>query len=151
MRRFSPKEIGDLYELRQVLEVFAVQKAEITPELLGNLEESVQRTRELLSANKKQEFIEEDTRFHGLIAKATGNQPLCAVLENIQNQIWLSRRASYDLSSSTAPDYHDAILKALEDSDSDKAQQVMRAHIRNVRARLVQALEHKAPAGASLQ
>jgi DNA-binding GntR family transcriptional regulator len=68
--------------------------------------------------------------------------------DKAQNQIWLSRRTSYDLSSSTAPDYHDAILKVLEVSDGDKAQQAMRAHIRNVRERLVQSLDHKAPVAA---
>lgn len=50
-------------------------------------------------------------RFHDLLAHATGDSYLCELLEKIQNQIWLSRCKAYDLSSSIAPDFHDAIVK----------------------------------------
>jgi hypothetical protein len=31
----------------------------------------------------------------------------------VQNQIWIFRRKTYDLSSSTAPDFHETIVAAL--------------------------------------
>lgn len=138
LRRFSVKEVQDLYELREALEVYAVGAAHITPELLTELRSSVRLTRKMLKLHNRQGHIEEDTRFHALLASATGNDALCQTLENVQSQIWLCRRKTYMLSSSTAPDAHDAILDALENGAPRKAQEAMQKHIALVRDRLVE-------------
>ena len=149
LRRLTPVEINELYDTREALEAHVVRTATVTQILLAELRQSVRRQRALLKANDKPHYIEEDVRFHSLLAQATGNQYLCSVLGNIQNQIWLSRRKTYDLSSSTAPDYHDAIVKALEEGDADAAERLMREHIRTVRSRLLQFLEDQQPVGVS--
>jgi DNA-binding GntR family transcriptional regulator len=143
LRRMSPAEISQLYDLREALEVHVVRTAKLSATLLSDLRHSVKQQRALLKANDKAHYIEEDVRFHAELALATGNLYLCATLENVQNQIWLSRRSTYDLSSSSAPDYHECILKALEENDREKAQQFMRDHIEKVRQRLLQFLEHE--------
>jgi DNA-binding GntR family transcriptional regulator len=143
LRRFSVKEVKDLYDLREALEVFAVGVADLDTRLIAELRQSVERTKRLLKANDKQGHIDEDTTFHGLIANATGNAELCRVLANVQNQIWLCRRKTYSLSSSTAPDAHRSILQALEEGDRKGAQTAMRKHIALVRQRLIDFLERK--------
>jgi DNA-binding GntR family transcriptional regulator len=140
LRRFSIKEVEDLYNLREALEVYAVSVARITPELIEELKSSVERTKKYLISHDKIRHIEEDTRFHGIIAKATDNQELCRVLGNIQNQIWLLRCQTYNLSSSSAPRTHAAILHAFEQGDREKAQIAMREHINLVRERLLEFL-----------
>lgn len=141
LRRLSIQEIGDLYDLREALEAHVARTAKLTPVLIAELRESVRRQRALLKSNDKPHYIEEDVRFHALLARATENQSLLGVLENIQNQIWLSRRKTYDLSSSTAPDYHEGILRALEEQDRDAAERLMREHIQTVRLRLLKFLK----------
>jgi DNA-binding GntR family transcriptional regulator len=141
LRRFSPKEVKDLYDLREVLEVYAVGNAHLTPALIAELHKSTRHTRQLLKAEDKLAHIEEDMRFHGLIAESTGNAELCRVLGNLQNQIWLCRRKTYSLSSSTAPEAHETILRALEAGDRKAAQKAMRDHIALVRQRLMEFLE----------
>lgn len=141
LRRLTHTEINELYDIREALEAHVVRTASVTPALISELRQSVRRQRALLKANDKAHYIEEDVRFHSAISQATGNGYLCTVLENIQNQIWLSRRKSYDLSSSTAPDSHDAIVKALEEGSPEKAENAMREHIHTVRQRLLQFLE----------
>ena len=79
--------------------------------------------------------------FSDRIGRSTENGQLCAVLQNTQNQIWLCRRETYDLSGSTAPDYHQSIVKALEDNDRVRAEDKMREHIESVRRRLLQFME----------
>jgi len=133
LRRFSLKEVQNLYELREVLELYAVG--------------AVQRTRRMLKANDLQGHIEEDTRFHALIASATDNAELCRVLSNIQNQLWLCRRKTYRLSASTAPDAHGAILEALEQGDLRKAQDAMRKHVVLVRERLLNFIQTERDSG----
>jgi DNA-binding GntR family transcriptional regulator len=111
--------------------------------LIKELKESVKRTGQFLKSDDRTGHIEEDTLFHGAIAKATENQELCRVLENIQNQIWLFRCQTYDLSSSTAPRAHTAILKAFEEGDRVQAETAMREHISHVRSRLVEFIGKK--------
>jgi DNA-binding GntR family transcriptional regulator len=137
LRRFSRKEVLDLYNLRETLETYAVSVAELTPRLIAEMHKSTQRTEKLLKAHDKQGHIEEDTRFHELIAQATGNAELCRVLSNVQSQIWLCRRKTYDLSSSSAPSAHCAIANALEAGDRNAAQAAMKSHIGHVRERLL--------------
>jgi DNA-binding GntR family transcriptional regulator len=137
LRHFSTKEVRDLYDLREALEVYAVGITELTPRLIDDLRQSTQRTREFLDSNDRLGHIEEDTTFHGLIASGTGNSELCRVLANIQSQIWMCRRKTYELSSSTAPDAHLAIVDALEKGDRQQAQAAMRNHISLVRKRLI--------------
>jgi DNA-binding GntR family transcriptional regulator len=141
LRCFTKEEVKDLYDLREALETYAVGVAELTPKLIADLRQSAQRTRKFLKANDKLGHIEEDTRFHGLIARATGNGELCRVLDNVHSQLWLCRRKTYGLSSSTAPDAHLAILVALEKGDRQKAQKAMRSHIALVRDRLIAFME----------
>lgn len=141
LRRLSPQEITDLYDLREALETHVMRTAKVTPELLEELRQSLKRQRAYLKTNDKAHYIEEDVRFHSMLAHATENDRLCAVLENMQNQIWLTRRSTYDLSSSTAPGHHASILEALESNDRDKAESAMQAHIRNVCQRLLAFLQ----------
>jgi DNA-binding GntR family transcriptional regulator len=101
------------------------------------MRKSIRHIEGLLKAGDRQGHIEEDMRFHGLFSKAAGNAELCHVLANIQNQIWLYRRKTYDLSSSSAPDAHRAILQAFEKSDRKAAQAAMHSHVKLVRERLI--------------
>lgn len=141
LQRFTEKEVHDLYDLREVLEVHAISTVNVTEELVSELEMSIRRTRECLSAHDKLRHIEEDTHFHGLIAKASGNGELCRTLSNIQSKIWLFRCKTYSLSSSTAPEAHGTILRALQSRNRELAQTAMREHIRLVRDRLIDHLE----------
>ena len=137
LRRFSVKEVQDLYEVREALEGYAVLAAKITPNLLEALEASIARTIDFLNRNDKIRHIEEDAYFHGLLASSAENAELSRILQNVQNQIWLFRGQTYDLSSSSAPEAHRRILQALRTGDHRAAEKATRAHIQHVRERLV--------------
>jgi DNA-binding GntR family transcriptional regulator len=143
LRRLSHEEVVDLYDLREALEAHVVRTANLTPAVLVELRQSLERQRAFLKANDRPHYIEEDVHFHAELAQATGNAHLCAVLENVQNQIWISRRNSYDLSSSTAPNFHETIVETLEANDREKAETAMREHIQTVKARLLEFLERR--------
>jgi DNA-binding GntR family transcriptional regulator len=145
LRSFTNKEVDDLYDVREALEAHAVRSGVFPVPAIKELRASVKRLRAYLKANDRTKYIDEDVSFHAAIARATGNARLCEVLENIQNQIWLFRRKTYDLSSSAAPDAHDALIEALEKRDVAEAESVMRRHISGVRKKL---LEHLAQAEA---
>jgi DNA-binding GntR family transcriptional regulator len=139
VRKFSAREIRDLYELRELLEVHAIEAATITPRLLKDLAASINRTKKHLKSGNKLAHIEEDINFHSLIATATGNQELCRVLENVQHKALLCRSRSYELSATTAPVAHAKILQALKNDSRREARAAMRDHIVFVRDRLLAA------------
>jgi DNA-binding GntR family transcriptional regulator len=140
LRSFSVKESEDLYDLREALEVHAVRTANITPDLMSDLRRSIRSQRAHLVANDRSQYIEEDASFHAKLAEATGNERLMKELENLQNQIWLSCRHTYDLSKSAAPDQHESIVNALERGERADAQRAMSEHISGVRRTLVEFL-----------
>jgi DNA-binding GntR family transcriptional regulator len=141
LRRFSAKEVQDLYAVREALEAYAVLAAKITPALLAALEQSIEQTVKFLKRNDKIRHIEEDARFHGLLASAADNAELSRILQNVQNQIWLFRGQTYDLSSSSAPEAHSRILQALRKGDTRVAERATREHIQHVCGRLVAYLQ----------
>lgn len=143
LRKFSLQEIGDLYEVREALEVYAVGRAKLTPELIAALRQSVERSRQHLEASDKPRYIEEDANFHAALAEATDNVLLREILANIQHQVWLFRRKTYDLSRSKAFASHAAIVEALARGNQAKAQQLMRQHISEVRQKLLCHLKGK--------
>jgi DNA-binding GntR family transcriptional regulator len=139
---FSMKEIDELYDLREALEVHAAQTAKVTPALLAELKQSIRLLRKHLESNDKANYIEEDVRFHTALVNAAGNELLSKEFESVQNRIWLCRRNTYDLSSSSAPDHHEAIVRGLQ-GDRAAAQRAMSEHIRHVRQKLMQFLSSR--------
>jgi DNA-binding GntR family transcriptional regulator len=141
VRRFSFKEASDLYALREILEVHSVGLAKITPSFLEDLAVSIDRTRQNLNEGNMMAHVEEDIRFHNLIAAATDNGELCRIIENINQKSVLCRSKTYRLSASTAPDSHNRIYRALQDGNRALAQDAMREHIVFVRDALLRFLK----------
>jgi DNA-binding GntR family transcriptional regulator len=141
VRRFSQREARDLYSLREVLEVYAVSLAHITPSFLSDLAESIDRIKGDLKERDTVAYVEEDIRFHNLIAAATGNTELCRMLENISQKSILCRSKTYRLAAAASPDCHDRIYLALKQGHRELAQQAMREHILFFRDALLGCLE----------
>ncbi|MGH9160682.1 MAG: GntR family transcriptional regulator, partial [Vicinamibacteraceae bacterium] len=128
LRLFSESEISDLYDFREALEAHAVTVARLTPELLQGLRRSVQVHKRYHRAGEKERYIDEDIRFHAMIAQATGNQYLVRALANLHDQLSILRRKTYDLSSSRAVPMHARIVACLVEKDRQAATEAMREH-----------------------
>ena len=137
VRTFSREEARNLYDLREVLEVYALSLVRITPVFLSELRSSIERTARNLAEGDKLAHVDEDMHFHRLIARATGNDELCSMLENLQQKSLLSRAKTYHLSASTAPVSHYRIYDALSAGDREEAMRHMREHIAFVRKTLL--------------
>jgi len=129
LRTFSPKEIRDLYDLRILLELHAIDNAKITPTVLNELKTSIGRTKEFIREGNRLGYIEEDLRFHSAIMTATDNGELCKVLTLLQQRCFLCRNRSYDLSTATTPSGHTNVYKALKEGSKVRAKAAMRDHI----------------------
>jgi DNA-binding GntR family transcriptional regulator len=141
VHRFSAKEITDLYELREALEVFATRMVEITDELIEALRRSLDRTQQFLDDDDKAAYIEEDIAFHQMIVNSAGNEELSRVHGNIQDKLWLCRCQTYQLTSPDTPSAHKSIADALAAYDRTAACEATQAHIRFVRNALLAGAE----------
>ncbi|MFN3324361.1 MAG: GntR family transcriptional regulator [Bryobacteraceae bacterium] len=133
LRTYSDQELRELYDLREALETHVIRSVQVTPELLAQLKESNRRLSEFRLARDAKSSIQEDIHFHLLLAGAAANARLTRELENLQHQIWLSRRKSYEVARDNPLTFHESIVGALEEGDREKAEGVMRAHIRAAR------------------
>ncbi|MPY88255.1 MAG: FCD domain-containing protein [Luteitalea sp.] len=149
LRLYSESEISDLYDFREALEAHAVLVARLTPELLQSLRHSVEVHKQHHRAEEKERYIEEDTRFHSMLAQATGNQHLVRALANLQDQLSILRRKTYDLSSSRAVPMHARIVDCLAKEDRQAAAEAMREHIRSTRDKLIEHVTQASPGSAS--
>lgn len=137
LRKFSIKEIGEIYDVRGALEVHAVAAVQVTPDLIERLRESVERLKEHKERNDKFRHLEEAVNFHSILASGTGNDYLAKLLDTLHCQVWQFRRESYDASKSNAYDSHKAIVDALARGDKTEAQRFMSEHISGVGRKLI--------------
>jgi DNA-binding GntR family transcriptional regulator len=141
VREFSSKEVSDLYDLREMLELHSVTVAQVTPRLLQEMGESVERTKRFLAAGDKLKHVEEDLHFHGMIAEASGNPEFFRVFENVQQMSLLCRYRSYDLTGNTSTMWHGKIHQALKQDDRQAAHAAMQDHIRVVKECLLEVMD----------
>lgn len=150
IRQFSAKEIRDLFDLRAVLEDHSMATAVITPALLAELAASIARTEKILAEGDPLKHIEEDLRFHFMIAEATGNDEFGRVFDNVQQKSVLCRMESYELSATRSPAAHKRIYQAMLRGDIHEARKAMREHIVYVRDRLLAKAELRAGSSPSI-
>jgi len=77
----------------------------------------------------RQLVLAHDSRFHGLILKATGNPNVCQAFEQSQAHLHLFRLSPVDRDGQIALREHTRIVEAIADCDPDAAEEAMRAHL----------------------
>ncbi len=144
---FSKKDIAELYELREALEVYAVGKAaeqglrpcdfdtlqqlirEI-PVLGAELEQSAEKR---LNAEQMQRFVRIDLSFHATLVRAATNLRILKAFADtrVLLSIFAMRRKGHHAAQLTEIHrYHSEILEALARKDPEAAMRALRDHIR---------------------
>lgn len=119
----------NLVEVRRPLEAAIAELAakRATPADIEQLEESIRRQ---IAASKKADQIEEDLRFHDLLAVATNNPVFLVLLRAVAG---LMRRSRQETLVKTGVERsvlgHRTMLDAIKAHDADAARQAMLEHI----------------------
>ena len=130
---------GEVMRTRILLEpeVAAVAALNATPAHVAEMRVCLQKSR---AAATWRQYEAWDTRLHRVIAEATQNYLLLALLDTLnavrRTVTWGRLRPT---GSAPTPDHHsfgehEAIVDAIKDRDRDRAREAMRAHLVNVRA-----------------
>jgi GntR family transcriptional regulator, rspAB operon transcriptional repressor len=114
------KQLRDLFELREILEVAAVERAaaratEEQIEELGNVYEGYTGDDD----ESYDRYTAENRRFHCLIAEATGNRELAELVGHLHDR--LARFMVVRRAGRTMKDSHARIVEALRSGDADAA------------------------------
>jgi DNA-binding GntR family transcriptional regulator len=125
------KEIFDLYEFRQKLEVAAVKLAveRATADQLAEIDRFLGQSAKDVPTRTTQEMVDLDEQFHEQVMALSGNLEMLHSLRNINGRIRYVRWVDMDGRRSTTQGQHKAILKKMRDRDAEGAAQLMSDHI----------------------
>jgi DNA-binding GntR family transcriptional regulator len=152
-RGFTCKEIGlqeaeELYELREALEVFGVQKAieNMTDAAVDQLAQKLERYGEDVSKRFSRERLIYDQDFHLEIVRIAGNETLTKTLAQVFERIILKRRTDslyHKSRGMIAHQEHLRVLDAIRQRDSATAVDTIRAHVRAGKSNVVADLKQR--------
>ncbi len=141
------EDLVELYELREALEVYAVDKVarqrpnpsetahlrEACDEIRRMADELRRSNRERLDEAEMQRFLATDLKFHMLLLRLAGNRRIMKVVADTRllTRIFSYRREGHDaLQLESIHRYHSQILDAVEAGDPATAAERLREHIR---------------------
>jgi len=143
--KLPPEEIEEIYNIVSLLEGYGAELAvpKIDNSELNELKKIQKRLVFFASRNKYQDYIKENTEFHHLITRISGNKNLVKINTELRARIY-----KYRLISVTIPGYlekyasdHEKIINAISKKDSALAGKYMRGHVNFVKKILVNFLK----------
>jgi DNA-binding GntR family transcriptional regulator len=136
VRSFTRKEVDDLYELRKVLECFAVELAvpNMSDRHIANFRQILDSAINALELDDMAAYGLRDREFHETIAELSGNAALIETLSRLALQIQVGRtiaNESHTFAEHAARE-RDGILTAFRKRDVRAAVALMHTHISDV-------------------
>lgn len=143
---FSAEQVVDLYEVRKILEVHAVQLAakNALPSHLHEFECILADLEKLTSDPRDHaKAVKLDLEIHELIARASGNASLHQATQNVLDKfmcfIWVETSNREALAATRRE--HQALLHMLKEKDAEGAAALIRAHVDRAQESLVKVLQ----------
>jgi DNA-binding GntR family transcriptional regulator len=134
-------EIEDVFIVREALDGLAARLAahRITPSELARLRLIVDTMREAIKAERREQFLISNQRFHDVIYSAAGNPMLARVASDLRD--FVRRFTTLPFASPDRVEHvlseHEQILAALEAHDPEAAEKASNAHLDAAREYLV--------------
>jgi DNA-binding GntR family transcriptional regulator len=146
VRKLNRKEIVQLYEFRESLEVFAAREAakniqdyhlnhltRICDDWAGLIKKIKATQSGKTTGSMLRRWLDDDMEFHSVIVEAADNPWLAKVAMDLKLMALVVRNKpevhSYDAAVRTQKD-HLAMIEAFRNHDADRAEVVIRQHIR---------------------
>ena len=125
----SFQELKDVFEVRLFLIGLSGRLAaeRITPEELNKLNELLEKIKQ---EKNRRKLIQLDAEFHDLVNYSTKNQALAETLKKLRNQIgrlWFFAKEN-DAYSQKIPKDFEELIKAFENKEQNKSEQIMKDH-----------------------
>jgi DNA-binding GntR family transcriptional regulator len=146
----DPQDIADSFDLRRVLENYAIERAvdRLSDGDVDELARMVERLGELASAEDRDaiypDYLQLDHRFHRRIVLLAGNERLqkAHARENVHAQMGRVRYRDSERELDIAQNEHERIIAALAARDKEEAKAVMDTHLRRAKRSLMKDMDH---------
>jgi DNA-binding GntR family transcriptional regulator len=143
----SLKEAEDFFELREALEMLAVEKAVKNRDeaFIAALEACLGEYARVVKQSLTRQRIMIDQRFHLLIARQADNDSLVRTLQYVFDRITLKRtvEGASPTRGAAAYDEHVEILAAIRAGDAVRARELAGAHARNAKHAVLEQLRDR--------
>ncbi|MGW3102158.1 GntR family transcriptional regulator [Streptomyces sp. NPDC001100] len=129
VRRLTPTDVKELFELREALEVYAAGLAasRATPQALAELRELLDSAAEATRSDDAEAITDVNTRFHDRILSLAGNSLLISVMEPVDGRLrWLTRQNEEWPQLLTE---HEELYEAIASGDPDRARSHALSHV----------------------
>jgi DNA-binding GntR family transcriptional regulator len=140
----SMKDIIEVFEIRGALEGLAAELAaeRITEEELEELERDLVKTTESIDSGDLSRYVAMDIDFHGQLYKASRNERLTQIINNLREKIQRFRTTSLSLPGrmKAALEEHKKIVEAVSGRDGILARRLAEEHIENAENSLMEAI-----------
>ncbi|MGE5390650.1 MAG: GntR family transcriptional regulator [Deltaproteobacteria bacterium] len=139
------KDIADIFEIRAALEGLAAALAaeRVTDEELEGMERHLVEKADAIARGDMERLVEVDTGFHESIYKASRNERLQGIINNLREQIQRFRATSlaYPGRMKQSLEEHRAIVEAIHARDAVLARQVTQEHIENAEQSMIESIK----------
>lgn len=128
----SRQDICEIYQILSALEALAAEIAcrNVQPDLLGELDELLDRSDAALADGDIEAWAVLDDRFHRLVAKASGNLRLEAEINAFLDQVYRANTVLLRLNKAPASNAadHRALCEVIRGKDAEAAAGIARHH-----------------------
>lgn len=133
VRRLARKDVQEVYEMRSVLETYAVQRVILTDpaQVAGELRAWCDEMRYGASQGDWRSVTAMDERFHSTLIKAAGNSVLWSFWEDINIHVrrLMALRNMQNANIMQVVENHLPIIEAIEDGNEHVATELLRVHV----------------------
>lgn len=143
----TEEDLRDVLEVRKVLEQLAVELAcvNITEEEMAKLKGAMEEFRKAIHVNDAVDIASKDEKFHDIIYRATRNNRLIQILNNLREQMY-RYRFEYVKDEKVRNDLieeHIKIISALENKDIEDGKAAIKQHIIHQEKSILENLSQK--------
>ena len=143
----SLKDVTEVFELRSILEELAAELAaeRITNEEIEALEQHLVEIGNYMNENNLDKVVQADILFHEILYKASRNDRLVEMINNLREQTLRFRTLSMSQTGRLAKtwDEHRQLVEAISDRDVERARQIARIHMEESEKTLLAGMQLK--------
>ena len=142
---FSPEYLEDIFDVREQLEILAVEKSakKATEKDIEDLKELIEKYKASFKRKPWNKCYELDRQFHEKIAEISGNRLLITTLKGIGDTIQAIRtlhcRTLRDLEV-TLKEHRD-ILEGIKNKNPEQAKDAMKLHLEHVKRDIIELIK----------
>jgi DNA-binding GntR family transcriptional regulator len=144
--RLTPDDVNELFEIRELLEVAALERACAQPEkILPDLQDKVDGLRQAVAARKERDIVDMDLGFHQALLNVFGSPRLqhfhTVLISELRLALaFLDRKACAHSVERIATE-HQQILHAVKSGEVEKSTKRLVKHLHDSKTRLLQLLQ----------